>query len=39
MQKMIQRTLRMEVPVDSSHAGDALALALTGLSRNGKFRW
>jgi crossover junction endodeoxyribonuclease RuvC len=39
MQKMIQRTLRMEVPVDSSHAGDALALALTGLSRNGNFRW
>ncbi len=39
VQKMIQRILRMEEPTGSSHAGDALALALTGLSRNGKFRW
>jgi crossover junction endodeoxyribonuclease RuvC len=39
MQKMIQRLLRMEESAGSSHAGDALALALTGLSRNGNFRW
>jgi crossover junction endodeoxyribonuclease RuvC len=39
IQRMIQRILRMEEPVGSSHAGDALALALTGLSRNGNFRW
>jgi crossover junction endodeoxyribonuclease RuvC len=39
MQKMIQRLLRMEESAGSSHAGDALALALTGLSRNGNFHW
>jgi crossover junction endodeoxyribonuclease RuvC len=39
MQKMVQRILRIEDPLGSSHAGDALALALTGLSRNGNFRW
>jgi len=39
VQKAIQRILRIEAPIQSSHAGDALALALTGLSRNGNFRW
>ena len=39
IQKMVQQILRMEESVGTSHAGDALALALTGLSRSGKFRW
>jgi len=39
VQKAIRRILRIEAPIQSSHAGDALALALTGLSRNGDFRW
>ena len=37
--KMIRQILEIEIPPSSSHAGDALALALTGLSRTGKFRW
>ena len=37
--KTVRRILRIEDPLRSSHAGDALALALTGLSRNGNFRW
>jgi crossover junction endodeoxyribonuclease RuvC len=37
--KMVRQILRIENPPSSSHAGDALALALTGLSRNGNFRW
>jgi len=39
VQKMIRQILRIGNPIHSSHAGDALALALTGLSRNGNFRW
>jgi crossover junction endodeoxyribonuclease RuvC len=39
VQKAIRRILRIKAPIQSSHAGDALALALTGLSRNGNFRW
>jgi crossover junction endodeoxyribonuclease RuvC len=39
IQKAIRRILEIEVPIHSSHAGDALALALTGLSRNGNFKW
>jgi len=39
IKKMVQRLLRIEEPLKSSHAGDALALALTGLSRNENFRW
>ncbi len=39
MMKMIRQILRIENPLSSSHAGDALALALTGLSRNGYLRW
>ena len=39
MKKMIRQILRIEDPLQSSHAGDALALALTGLSRNGNLRW
>ncbi len=39
IKKTIRRILKIEDPLSSSHAGDALALALTGLSRNGNFRW
>jgi crossover junction endodeoxyribonuclease RuvC len=39
MKKAIRQILRIENPLKSSHAGDALALALTGLSRNKNFRW
>jgi len=39
IQRAIRRILKIEVPLSSSHAGDALALALTGLSRNGNFKW
>jgi len=39
IQKMIRQILKIDVPIRSSHAGDALALALTGLSRKGNFRW
>jgi crossover junction endodeoxyribonuclease RuvC len=39
MKKAIRQILRIENPLKSSHAGDALALALTGLSRNKNFKW
>ena len=39
MKKAIRQILRIESPLNSSHAGDALALALTGLSRNKNFHW
>ena len=39
VKKTIRRILRIEGPISSSHAGDALALALTGLSRNGNLYW
>ncbi len=39
MKKAICQILRIENPLSSSHAGDALALALTGLSRNKNFHW
>ncbi len=39
IKKTIQRILRIDGPIQSNHAGDALALALTGLSRNENFRW
>jgi crossover junction endodeoxyribonuclease RuvC len=39
MKKAIRQILRIEDPMSSSHAGDALALALTGLSRNKNFHW
>jgi crossover junction endodeoxyribonuclease RuvC len=39
IKKAIRQMLRIEHPLNSSHAGDALALALTGLSRNESFRW
>ena len=39
VKRVIQRILKIEEPLGSSHAADALALALTGLSRDGQFRW
>ncbi len=39
MKKAIRQILRIDNPLTSSHAGDALALALTGLSRNENFHW
>ncbi len=39
VKKAIRKILGIEIPLRSSHAGDALALALTGLSRNESFRW
>ncbi len=39
IQRAIRRLLGIEKELDSNHAADALALALTGLSRNEGFRW
>lgn len=39
IKKTIQRILNIDRPIRSPHAGDALALALTGLTRNANFRW
>ena len=39
IKKAIRQILKIEAPIGSSHAGDALALALTGLSRNENFHW
>ncbi len=39
IKRSIQQILRIDHPVNSSHAGDALALALTGLSRHQNFHW
>jgi crossover junction endodeoxyribonuclease RuvC len=39
VKKTVRRILGIEEALQSSHAGDALALALTGLSRKGDFRW
>ncbi len=39
MKKAIRQILKIDNPLTSSHAGDALALALTGLSRNENFHW
>lgn len=39
VEKITQKILKIEEPIRSNHASDALALAITGLSRNGHFRW
>ncbi len=39
MERAIRQFLKIEGSLGSSHAGDALALALTGLSRMSKFKW
>ncbi len=35
----VRKILEIDTPSGSSHVSDALALALTGLSRNGLFNW
>ena len=37
--RMTKKILNIKEAISSSHASDALALAITGLSRNGHFRW
>ena len=39
VEKMTQKILNITEAITSNHASDALALAITGLSRNGYFRW
>ena len=39
VEKSLRRMLRIEGRIRPNHASDAMALALTGLSRNGWLRW
>ena len=39
VEKTTKKILNIEEIIKSHHASDALALAITGLSRNGYFRW
>ena len=39
VEKITQKILNIKGNIQSNHASDALALAITGLSRNGYFRW
>jgi len=39
VEKTTQKILDIKETIKSNHASDALALAITGLSRNGYFRW
>jgi len=39
VEKMAQKILNIKETIKSNHVSDALALAVTGLSRNGFFRW
>jgi crossover junction endodeoxyribonuclease RuvC len=39
VEKITQKILNIKETIKSNHASDALALAVTGLSRNGFFRW
>ena len=39
IERAIRQLLKIEGSLGSSHAGDALAIALTGLSRSRNFRW
>jgi len=39
VEKITKKILNIKETVKSNHASDALALAITGLSRNGFFRW
>ena len=39
VEKTTQKILDIKDTIKSNHATDALALAITGLSRNGYFRW
>lgn len=39
IKRVVQRVLHVEDSIKSDHISDAMALALTGLTRNGLFRW
>ena len=39
VENAVRRILNTGVPFGSNHVSDAMALALTGLSRNGWFNW
>ena len=39
IKRVVQRMLHVEDAIKSDHISDAMALALTGLTRNGLFRW
>lgn len=39
IKRVVQRMLHVEDSIKSDHVSDAMALALTGLTRNGLFRW
>lgn len=39
VENAVRRILNIDAPAGSSHVSDALALALTGLSRGGWFNW
>jgi crossover junction endodeoxyribonuclease RuvC len=39
IKRVVRRILSIEDKIKSDHISDAMALALTGLTRNGLFRW
>lgn len=39
IKRVVRRILHIEDKIKSDHISDAMALALTGLTRNGLFRW
>jgi crossover junction endodeoxyribonuclease RuvC len=39
IKRVVRRLLHIEDSIKSDHISDAMALALTGLTRNGLFRW
>ncbi|UCD70687.1 MAG: crossover junction endodeoxyribonuclease RuvC [Syntrophobacterales bacterium] len=39
IERVVRRILHIEDKIKSDHISDAMALALTGLTRNGLFRW
>ena len=39
VKRVVRRMLHVEDSIKSDHISDAMALALTGLTRNGLFRW
>ena len=39
IERVVRRILHIEAKIKSDHVSDAMALALTGLTRSGHFRW
>ena len=39
VKRVVRRLLHIEETIKSDHVSDAMALALTGLTRDGVFRW